>query len=317
LLIERASDGVEVRVLYDAVGGSEVGGKFMRPLEEAGGKVGVFLPPRLLRRSLEVNFRNHRKIVVCDGQVGFLGGLNIGDEYAGTIRDAMVRIEGPAVDQLQEVFAEDWYFATGEDYVDAEFMGRWRNHPHRREGAPAVCAIVPSGPHTEYNFTLEAFLIALHRARGRIWITTPYFIPDQTITAALRTAVFRGVDVRLLVPEKGDHRIVAMASRSYYPVLLQAGVRIFHYRGGLMHAKTVLIDDNLTIIGSANMDLRSFRLNFEINLFAQSIPLAKDLANLFENFASESTEVSWEAIQKTSYTAQFAEAAAHLLSPLL
>jgi cardiolipin synthase len=317
LLIERAKDGVQVRVLYDAVGGSEVGGKFMQPLIEAGGKVGVFLPPRLLRRSLEINFRNHRKLVVCDGQAGFLGGLNIGDEYAQTIRDTMVRIEGPAVDQLQEVFAEDWYFATDEDYMDVEFLGQWRSSPRPREGVPAVCAIVPSGPHTEFNFTLEAFFIALCRATRRIWITTPYFIPDQTIIAALRTAVFRGVDVRLLVPATSDHRLVALASRSFYPILLQAGVRIFHYQGGLMHAKTVLLDDDLSIIGSANMDLRSFRLNFEINLFAQSRPLADELAALYERFERDSLEISWDDIQKSSFTAQFTEALAHLLSPLL
>jgi cardiolipin synthase len=180
-----------------------------------------------------------------------------------------------------------------------------------------VCGIVPSGPHTEYNFTHEAFFIALNRAQKRIWITTPYFIPDQTIEAALRTAVFRGVDVRLLVPERSDHLLVDWASRSYYPVLLQAGVRIFHHTDGLMHAKTILLDDDLSIIGSANMDLRSFRLNFEINCFAESTSLARELESLFERFQANSREFSWDESQRTSPVDRVLEAAAQLLSPLL
>jgi cardiolipin synthase len=317
LLAERANEGVQVRLLLDAVGASDVDDRFMSPLIAAGARVRWFQPPRLLQRSLEVNFRNHRKIVVADDRVGILGGLNIGDEYCKELRDTALRIEGPAVDQLQEVFAEDWYFSSGEDFADTDYFGQWRDSPHPPRGHGAVCGIVPSGPHTEYNFTHEAFFIALNRAEKRIWITTPYFIPDQTIVAALRTAVFRGVDVRLLVPERSDHLLVDWASRSFYPVLLQAGVRIFHYSDGLMHAKTILLDDDLSIIGSANLDLRSFRLNFEISCFVESTALAGELQAMFERFVADSREISWEEIERASPVYRVLEAAAHLLSPLL
>ncbi len=330
LLIEKARAGVEVRLLFDAVGGSNVRrGGFMDPLRASGAQVAAFMPPRIFKRSLDLNFRNHRKIVVADGCCAFVGGLNIGDEYRENWHDTGVKLQGPVVDQLQEVFADDWHFATGEDFTQTGYFAGGcgvgdsqpgDGHPSDGQAAPrerAICGIVASGPHSEFNFTREAFFIALNNAKKRIWITTPYFIPDQSIMASIRSAVFRGVDVRMLVPARGDHLLVHLAGRSYYPDLLRSGVRIFEYRGAVLHAKTVVLDDDLSIVGSANMDIRSFRLNFEVNCFVKCGELTAQLAELFERDLGKSRETSLAEVEQTSYVQRLGEAVAHLLSPLL
>ncbi len=317
LLVERAKAGVQVRVLLDAVGSSSAIGRFMDPLREAGGQVAAFMRPKLLQLKLDLNFRNHRKIVVADSKVAFVGGLNIGDEYRGAWSDAAIRIRGPAVDQLQDVFADDWHFTTGEDFIHTGYFGGWRSENEAVDSASAICAVVASGPHTEINVIHDLLFMAICRAQKRIWITTPYFIPDQSILAALRSAVFRGVDVRLMVPERGDQRLVHMASRSYQPELLRFGARVFRYRGGFLHAKTLVIDGDLSAVGSANVDIRSFRLNFEVNCYAKSPALAAALADLFERHSADSREVSLAETEQVSVFMRLGEAAAHLLSPLL
>ncbi|MBN1851820.1 MAG: cardiolipin synthase [Pirellulales bacterium] len=317
LLVERARRGLEVRVLYDAIGGSAVRGKFMRPLIEAGAQVAAFMPPKLFRRSLELNFRNHRKIIVADGREAIVGGLNIGDEYQSNWRDAAVRLTGPVVDQLQEIFADDWHFTTHEDFASPNYFGAWCETIPPPQAHPAICGVVASGPHTHINLTHEAFFTAITRASERIWITTPYYIPDPVIMAALRTAVFRGVDVRMIVPQRGDSWFVTWAGRSFYPELLRAGVRLFEYGPGFLHAKTVLIDQNLSIIGSANMDIRSFRLNFEVSCLIQSTEFASDVAKLFESYLKESRELSLAEVESRPYLTRLGEAVVHLLSPIL
>lgn len=317
LLAQRAREGIEVRVLFDAIGGSKVRGKFMRPLIEAGAQVAAFMPPKIFRRSLELNFRNHRKIIIADGREAIVGGLNIGDAYKTNWRDTAVRLFGPVVDQLQEIFADDWYFTTHDNFASPHYFGTWCETAAPEQSHPVVCGVVASGPHTRINLTHEAFFTAITRANERIWITTPYFIPDPVILAALRTAVFRGIDVRVIVPEHGDHRLVTWAGRSFYPELLRAGVRLYEHGPGFLHAKTVLIDQNLSIIGSANMDTRSFRLNFEVSCFIQSTEFAVDLARLFELYTSTSRERSLDEVESRPYVTRLGEAVAHLLSPLL
>lgn len=318
LLIDKARGGVEVRVLLDAVGSQGASGRFMDPLRAAGGEVVAFMPPVVFRRSLELNFRNHRKLVLVDGRRAIIGGLNIGDEYLHGWHDSALQLEGPVVDQLQEVFTDDWHFAKGKEFELAEHFGRWAKFDEEGTGyAPAVCGVVASGPHTELNMMHEAFFMAINAATQRIWLTTPYFIPDLTILAALRTAVFRGVDVRLLVPEQSDNRLVKMASRSYYPELLRSGVRIFEYADGILHAKTAVLDDDMSIVGSANVDIRSFRLNFELNCIVKNVALARRLAELFEQDMGHSREVTCESLERSSYVSRLCEAAAHLMSPLL
>ena len=325
LLVAKAKAGVTVRVLLDAVGSSAAGGRFMNPLREAGGQVAVFMRPKLLKLRLDLNFRNHRKIIVADSKVAIVGGLNIGDEYRGAWRDTAIRIRGPAVDQLQDVFADDWHFTTGEDFIHTGYFGGWRtkectptiDSPDSASDDSAVCAVVASGPHTEVNVIHDSLFLAICRAEHRIWITTPYFIPDQAILAALRSAVFRGVDVRLLLPDRGDQRLVHMASRSYQPELLRSGVRVFRYQGAFLHGKTLVLDDDLSAVGSANVDIRSFRLNFEVNCYVMSTALAASLTELYEQQCRQAREVTLAEVENRSVVMRLVEAVVHLLSPLL
>ncbi len=319
LLVDRAQAGVQVRVLCDAYGSPAARRELMRPLNEAGGQVAVFLPPRIFARRPHLNFRNHRKLVVVDGATGFVGGLNIGDEY-NKWRDTALCVHGPAVDQLQEVFVDDWFFAHQEDISTPEYFGRWRTEDCKLSGTlddDALCAVVASGPHTENNITHDALFTAITRADHRVWITTPYLIPSPSIMAALRTAVYRGVDVRVMLPARGDSRIVQWAWRSYYPSLLGAGVRIFEYLPGFLHAKSALFDDDLSVVGSANIDIRSFKLNFEVSCAVRSHALCNALARQFEVDMSRARRVALAEVEGRSTAAKLAEAVAHLFSPLM
>ncbi len=321
LLAERARAGVEVRVLVDALGSPGVAGRFMDPLRRAGGRVAPFLPTRFLRRSLTVNFRNHRKIVVADGRVAYTGGLNIGEEYVGDWRDLGLLAEGPVVAHLQEVFADDWHFATGESVTHPRYFEpgcQPDGPPLLPAGLPVVpCALLADGPDLPLALIHDASFIAITRARERVWVTTPYLIPPPTIQAALRTAVARGVDVRLLVPRRSDQPLTRLAGRSYYPLLLRGGVRIFEYLPAILHEKLWVLDSDLALVGSANLDIRSFRLNFEITCAIHGAEVNRQLAALFEQGLAESEEVTLETVERRGNLASLAEAAMNLVSPLL
>jgi cardiolipin synthase len=273
-----------------------------------------------------LNFRNHRKIIIVDGVVGYIGGFNIGDEYVKDWHDTAIGMTGPVVDQLQEVFADDWYFATGEDIMTAQHFGRWRKVPEglairNADGseppADAECDVIASGPHTPQNSAHDAIFVAITQAAQRVWIMVPYFIPDSDMLTALRTAVYRGVDVMLLLPLKIDQPIARLAARSYYEVLLQAGVRIYEYQPGILHGKAILFDDELSLVGSINMDIRSFKLNFEISCLVLSRTLAKQLAALFERDLRDSREITLADMENRSPVSKLVESAAHLLSPMI
>ena len=316
LLIEKARAGVEVRLLYDAWGAHSLSfAGFMNPIREAGGKVVPFMPLRL-ERHLRVNFRNHRKIIICDGAVGFTGGLNIGDEY-NEWYDMAAKVEGPVVNQLQEVFAEDWYFACGENIAEPEYF---RGEPvvDDEEGHEDVIArVIASGPDSIQRITHTMFFLAITMAQERIWITTPYFIPDAAIITALRTAVIRGVDVRLLLPGQSDVWIAQAAGRGYFAELLEAGVRIWEYQPNVLHAKVLVVDHYGAVVGSSNMDTRSFRLQFEVNLAIESPIVNQELATEFEARLAESEEISFERWSRRSMVERFGDAAARLMSPVL
>jgi cardiolipin synthase len=334
LLTEKAKEGVEVRVLYDAVGGAPVKRGFMDPLIEAGAKVESFLPVVLFERQLRVNFRNHRKIIVVDGKTGFTGGVNIGDEYCDWV-DLAFRLDGPVVLQLQEVFAEDWYFATGEDlastryFVGTEAVQKALEETSEREDdaddieqgrvAESVTArIIASGPDNPESAIQNVFFMAITGASRRIYITTPYFVPDQAMLMAIKTAAMRGVDVRLLTPGTSDIPIAQAAGRSYYAELLAAGVRIYEYHEErVLHAKSVVVDDVWSIIGSANMDIRSFLLNFEANAVLRDRELNSTLAEQFETHLERSTEMRLEDFEKRPLKHRLVESTARLFSPLL
>jgi len=321
LLAQKAREGVEVRAMYDAVGSPGVGKSFFRPLTEAGGKARPFFPLKFSGRPPLINFRNHRKLLIVDGRVAFLGGINLGSRF-GAWHDLALELQGPAADQVQEVFADDWYFMTGENLADNAYYGRWEPHAECGTGAGGCmdgvsCALLASGPDHELNATRELVFLSINQAHERVWIMTPYFLPDSPFLASLRAAVYRGVDVRVLLPAHSDIPLVRRASRSFYRQLLEANIRIFEYQPNMMHAKAILLDEHLVMMGSANMDTRSFRLNFEVSCFMLSQAFNAHMAQLFLNDCRQSAEVRLPEVKRHAWGDRVLDAAANLLSPLL
>lgn len=308
--------GVEVRVLYDDVGTSG-GRRTFSELVRDGGQARAFMPLRFRFFGPEINFRNHRKLLVVDGRKAFLGGINVGDEYLGW-HDVAVQVEGPAVDQAQEVFCDDWFFTTDENLAAPRYFGCWEQAAADpvEPGGDVDCAIVASGPGEVVNATRELVFMAITEARRRLWIMTPYLILDSALVLALRAARYRGADVRVVVPARSDIWLIRRASRAFYPDLVSAGIRVFEYPG-MVHAKAMLIDEHLTMVGSANMDTRSFRLNFELTGFFASDRLNESLRVVCEADFAKSREVRREEISERASFTRMVDAAAHLLSPIL
>jgi len=317
-LAGRARDGLDVRLLYDAVGSWGIDSGALDRLREAGGHVEVFLPINPLRRRWAVHLRNHRKILVVDGRLAMTGGMNIGDEYSGGFRrgrgkawrDTLLVVRGPAAGALAEVFAEDWSFATEtEELLEVPT-------PPGVEGGCLV-SILPSGPDQEANANRLTYFAGITSALTRCWIASPYFIPDGPTNRALVTAALRGVDVRILVPEKNDVFLMGPAARSYYTALVRAGARIFEYRPAMLHAKLMVIDGRWSVIGSANVDIRSFWLNFEISALVFDPAFAGEVEAQFVRDLAESTEVSLEILSGRGFLPALGEGIARLMSPLL
>ncbi|MFT7625000.1 MAG: cardiolipin synthase [Myxococcota bacterium] len=319
-LVECAHRGVEVRVVYDAIGCVELSDAFFAPLVAAGGEVAVFSPVRSwqrLRRKDRVDFRNHRKIVIVDGRIGFTGGMNIGAEYFGTpdevFRDTHIRIEGPAVLELQRVWTEDWLWAS-DKLVD---QGKYFTvDPGSSSEEDGVVLIASSGPDRNWTPILRVYVQAIAIARERVWITNPYFIPDPVMQEALISAALRGVEVRLILPVKSDSRLVDLASRGYFSPLLAAGVHIHLYRG-FVHSKTMVVDTFFSTVGSANLDSRSFHLNYELNAFVHDAGVAGLLAQHFEADLRSSDPVTREQEAAVGYLSRVFRGLARLLSPIL
>ena len=269
-LVEASKRGIEVRVLYDSVGSPRIKDAFWKPLVACGGEVREFNPLRFSFTTLHfANFRTHRKIAIVDGRVGFLGGINIHEPASATRsgkdawHDQHVRIEGEPVRKLQRLFLENWTYARGALAMTAESMALY--FPSARGGGAGVpVQILASGPDDETAPLHAFFLAALATARKRIWIETPYLIPDEPFESALRVAELRGVDVQVIVPKEGDSRLVTMASKTYCEALVKAGIPIHEYGPPMLHAKTMVIDETVAVVGTANLDNRSFRLNFEV-----------------------------------------------------
>jgi cardiolipin synthase A/B len=309
-----ARRGVAVRLLVDDVGAMKAKPKFFAPIEEAGGRVRRFLPVSLFTRRLDLNNRNHRKIVVVDGKVGFTGGMNVGEEYLGIDkpwRDAHVRVEGPAVARLQELFAQDWYHTVAED------LGQARYFPITGRRGDVWCQFVGSGPDDQGWYSIATLLFAsIGLSRDRVWIQTPYFVPDPPMTVALCTAALRGVDVRLLLSSALDHPAVLYAARSHYAELLAAGVKIWELPI-MQHNKTVTIDGKLSTVGSTNFDRRSFRLNFEANAFFYGPPLALEIEKMFEDTQREARRITPEGFARRSRMRKAFEAMARVMAPIM
>jgi len=317
LLIRKAEQGVEVRLLVDAIGSWKLSRRFIRSMTERGVKVAKFLPWGLSGRRLHVNCRNHRKIAVIDGRTGFFGSKNIGDEYLGRKkrlgpwRDTDMRLRGPAVMQLQQVFVDDWHFATGEDLTGRRYF------PAPAAAGEHVVQIVPSGPDRHPSTMHQLLYSAVSDARRTISIITPYFVPDPAMVLALESAAYRGVKVRLLVPSRSDHRLVLWAGRSSYEELLESGVEIYEYAAGMLHSKVVAVDQRWVMIGSANMDVRSFRLNFEVTGVVYDAGVAQDIHNEFESLRGQAKRVQERDIQAWTYPQTLAAGLARLAAPLL
>ncbi len=262
-LISRARAGVRVYFLYDEVGSHDLPKSYKRELEEAGVRVSAFNATKGPGNRFQINFRNHRKVVVVDGKTAWVGGANVGEEYLGLDpkfgpwRDTHVRITGPAALGAQLSFVEDWYWAT-----DQRLELAWEPVPATDGNVPVI--ILPSGPADEFETANLMFIHAINYATERIWIASPYYVPDRPVMTALQLAALRGVDVRILIPDKPDHLGVYLAAFTYLDEAGQSGVRFYRYQEGFLHQKVMLIDDGYATVGTANFDNRSFRLNFEI-----------------------------------------------------
>lgn len=318
VLVERARAGVEVRLLVDGVGSHRLSRGFLRPLRDAGAQVARFGAVTLARVSPRlVNFRTHRKIAVCDGTVGFVGGINVTDDEdervrgANALRDTHLEMTGPAVRWLQLVFLEDWHYATGHAPTTPKYF------PECEENGTRAVQILASGPDHDLEAIKKLYFAAIASARERVLITTPYFVPDEAMLEAISTAALRGVDVRLLVPKRSDSRLVTAAGRSYYDELVAVGVRVFEYGPAMVHAKTLVVDEAFAAVGSANMDGRSFRLNFEVAAIAYDAALASELAASFERDLEHAREVRRDRSARAPLARRLGEAGARLLSPIL
>ncbi|WP_152219023.1 cardiolipin synthase [Pseudomonas sp. SCB32] len=315
LLLERAANGVDVFLLYDGIGSHALPGRYVEKLRNGGVQVHAFSTGSGMINRFQVNFRNHRKIVVVDGVRGFVGGHNVGVEYLGEKpplspwRDTHIELRGPAVACLQECFAEDWYWAS--HTLPTLIL------PKAYEDSGMLCQVVPSGPADPQETCSLFFVEAINAAMERIWITTPYFVPDEAVAAALRLAVLRGVDVRILLPSRPDHRTVYAASSLYALDAVRAGLRIFRYQPGFLHQKVVLIDHDTAAVGSANLDNRSFRLNFEIMVVTVDEGFAQEVEQMLEADFERSVEMTLDDRKRLHRLQQLGMRVARLVSPIL
>lgn len=315
-LLRARERGVEVRILYDSLGSLSLKRIFFRNLIEKGVKVAGFLPLSILPQRFHLNFRNHRKILIVDGKVAFTGGTNIGKEYLGTWyanqwRDYTVKVLGPACQQLQDVFARDWHFTTQED------LFRPKYYPTPTKAGRSLVQVLDSGPDTQFRSLHQTICFAIHSARESILLTTPYFVPDEAMLSALTVAALRGIKTMLLFPSKSDAPLVQLASHSFYEELLQAGVSIYEYQPKILHAKLLVIDGKWSILGSANMDIRSFKLNFELNLLIYGKEVASQCSQIFENDRMQSRKIELDLVQGRSKKRQMLENFCRLFSPIL
>ena len=280
-LIKKAEEGVQVRLIYDDAGNLMVPRRFYKKLRKHGLQVRGFIKIFLPILSRDYNSRNHRKVVVIDGKVGYMGGMNIAQRYAeglkwGIWRDTQIRIMGPAVSELQTSFLTDWKFTKG-DTPDLGLM-----YPYNAPCGNTLMQIVTGGPMDKWNAMMQAYMTAIVSARSYAYLQSPYFIPPEPIMKVLQNAALSGVDVRVMIPYRGDKGVLPpWASRSYIKEALNAGIRMYLYRKGYMHAKTLVIDDSLVTIGSTNLDFRGFEQDFEINAFMYDENLARQQHDLF------------------------------------
>lgn len=317
VLIKKANEGVEVRLLYDDMGSRRLSRKYIRRLRNSGALVESFFPPKIPKINLKINYRNHRKLAIIDGEVGYIGGFNVGDEYLGISkkfgywRDTHLKICGNAVLNMQTRFILDWNQASREEILYED-----RFYSARPKGDIGV-QIVSSGPDSDWEQIKNGYIKMIMSAKERIFIQTPYFIPDESLRDALRIAALSGVEVNIMIPNKPDHPFVYWATLSHIGDMLNAGAKVFIYQKGFMHAKTIVIDGKIASVGTANIDVRSFRLNFEVNAFLYDFGLAKRLEAAFHEDVRHSTQMTKKLYERRSLGIRFKESISRLLSPVL
>lgn len=324
LLKRKVAEGVTVRFIYDDFGSHSLADATIADMRQAGIQIFPFFEVKFYLLANRINYRDHRKIIIVDGLTGFIGGINVTDKYIndddnpGSLywRDTHIKIEGPAVNSLQYHFIANWNFCTDEvlDITRNFFPNLFEE---QQQGHEDLVQIVAGGPDYPSSAIMLSFFTAIVDAREKVYIASPYFIPNESIYDALKKAALSGKDVRLLLPGISDSFIVNAAARSYFAEMLSCGVRIFLYHKGFMHAKTMVIDDSISIVGTANMDARSFDLNFEINAVIYSKRVCKELETSFLNDINYSEEIFYEDWAKRAWWTELLEDTARLLSPIL
>lgn len=314
-LTKKAAEGVEVRILYDGIGNARLPKYFFDKFHDAGGYTAAFLPRFVVR----LNYRNHRKLAIIDGEIGYIGGFNVGDEYLGIVkrygpwRDTHLRFQGDAIDQMQMRFIKDWNFTAKNGIIQLSE----KYFPKRPQFDGVRTQIVSSGPDTQWKNVRNGYFKMINEAESHVYLTTPYFVPDDGIFEALRVAALSGLDVRIIIPGNPDHFFVYWASMSYLGELLEAGVKVYQYEKGFIHAKVLTIDGTVASVGSANMDIRSFDLNFEVNAFMYDEVITKVLEEDFMNDLRCCVEITKEWYHRRRWWFKVHEAIARLISPML
>lgn len=317
LLIAKAKQGVTVRFLFDSLGSMRLTHKFFAPMRAAGIQIATFVPGQTFRERWSINLRSHRKIIVVDGRIGFTGGMNIGDEYLGRDphfgywRDTHVRLEGPTVLQLQDVFAVDWKYATGEDLTNPDLFPI----PSARGSTDAQ--IIAGGPDDDDGAFHRLLFAAINEAKSHLMLATCYFVPPAALVSALECAALRGVKVRLLVSGKVIYWYTRQAGRSYYDSLLAAGVEIYEYRLGQQHSKTLTVDGAWSFVGTPNFDARSVFLNFEVGAALYDHALAEQLETAFERDIADSDRIDAEDFARRGMWFRVLENFCRMFSPVL
>lgn len=318
LLSKKAREGVEVRILVDHFGSRMLPKKRIEALKADGCEVAFFFPSKLKYINFKANYRNHRKIVIIDGLIGYVGGFNIGDEYVGNNkkfgfwRDTHLKIMGDSVISLQLRFFLDWRHASKKLLeIDTKYI---KESPS--QGNIGI-QIVSSGPDTIHEQIKQGYIKMINKAQRYIYIQTPYFVPDESILEALKIAAVSGIEVRIMIPSMPDHLFVYWATFSHIGELLPYGVEIFQYKKGFLHAKTIVIDDIISSVGTCNFDIRSFKLNFEVNAFTYDKDFSKQLRDIFEEDMNYCSELTYEDYLNRSFVVKFKETISRLFSPLL
>ncbi|WP_239255212.1 cardiolipin synthase [Listeria ilorinensis] len=319
VLERKAKQGVNVKIIYDAMGSRTTKKSFFRELERNGGMVRPFFPSKFPLINFRLNYRNHRKLAIIDGEVGYIGGFNIGDEYLGLWkkfgywRDTHLRVRGKAVYAMQTRFIMDWNSAAPNQKIDykARYFPAFYGNGH------TSMQIVSSGPDSEWQQIKNGYIKMINSAKKSIYLQSPYFIPDASLIEALKIACLSGVDVRLMIPNKPDHAFVYRATTSYAGELMETGAKIFIYDNGFIHAKTLIVDGEIASVGTANLDFRSFRLNFEVNAFIYEKQLAQKLEDIFLEDILKSYQLTPELYKQRSKWIKLKEAVSRLLSPIL